>query len=52
MDIVFVTMTDFARIENGVNRKGRVGGGNRVFVKCKGFGSGVLVEFGGIGVRF
>ena len=51
MDVVFVTMTDFARIENGVDRKGRVGG-NRVFVKCKGFGSGVLVEFGGIGVRF
>ena len=41
----------FATIENRVNRKGRVGG-NRVFVKCKGFGSGVLVEFRGIGVRF
>ena len=51
MDVVFVTMTDFARIENGVDRKGRVGG-ERGFVKCKGFGSGVLVEFRGIGVRF
>ena len=51
MDIVFVTMTDFARIENGVDGKGRVGR-NRVVMKGEGFGSGVLVEFRGIGVRF
>ena len=51
MDVVVVTMTDFARIENRANRKGRIEG-NRVFVKCEGFRSGVLMKFGGVGVRF
>ena len=41
----------FATIENRVNRKGRVGG-NRIFVKCEGLRSGILMKFGGVRVRF
>ena len=51
MDVVFITMTDFAKIENRVDRKGGIEG-NRVFMKCEGFRSGMLMKFGGVGVRF
>lgn len=51
MNKVFVAMADFARVENGIDRKRREGR-NRIVMEFERLGRSMLVKFRRVGVRF